>query len=234
MAQLIINAVIRHGMKGQRWNESFGRMHHAAVVTRSVFRSPTVNSSLIDLWKPVDIVTLRATLCICFQAAPAGVAKANKLIWGVRGGGGSCRGRDGHADCHTDLVRIRSSTVGWWQGRGGQENWSHPPGRGRWTKASSLGTKPQCTLSCCITSTIPCQARSPPTLPLSIPTYTRALMSSQSKQWTPGSADLRSHGNSTPHQPRRFGYVKEDKEADSKSATRFGCRLSFLLCTGLQ
>ena len=58
------------------------------------------------------------------------------------------------------------------------------------------GTKPWCTSRRCITSTIPRQATSPPTLPRPVPTSTHALISSQSKQQTAGSPSPRSHGDS--------------------------------------
>lgn len=77
--------------KNNRDGEGFSRhaQHHASVMSFNLLLLWTVNSSLIDLWKPADIVTLRATLCICFQAAPPCSPKQTNSF-GVFGG--SCRG----------------------------------------------------------------------------------------------------------------------------------------------
>lgn len=70
--------------------------HHASVMSFNLSLFWAVNSSLIDLWTPADIVTLRATLYL-FPGSAAVFAKANKLIRGVWRE--AAEGRDCDAAC---------------------------------------------------------------------------------------------------------------------------------------
>lgn len=102
------------------------------------------------------------------------------------------------------------------------------------------GTKPRCTSRHCITSTIPRQSHITSHSTACIPTSTRALISSQSKQPKQTANPLAAAvpvPMATAHKGTALALMIRicrgtDKEANSEPAERFGCRQSFLLDTG--
>lgn len=114
-----------------------------------------------------------------------------------------------------------------WSGKGGP----FPPRKDRLNRASSLGTKQQCTLRCCITSTIPCQATSPPTpAHPSPPWLVLWFLAKANRKLLAATAlvpmvTLQSAGLDN------LDLQRGDKEADSMSAARFACKQSFRLDT---
>lgn len=181
----------------------------------------------------VDIVTFKTASVSVFKDF-SHVRQSKQIKWRVDGE--VCGGWSHSVGCDTRRsCQDHEGTVGWWQGRGGQENLIPSSREDQCTVASCLGGQSHGVLQDTI-SPLPSHVK-PHHLPLyPIHPHLHSCFDSRPKQTAtclrPQSPFPWWQRTRAQRWPWRFGSVGADKEANSETAQRFGCRQAFLLDTG--